>query len=80
MASSSNVGAYGRRWLVYVGAGTGTGGMFWRKRSPEEEKSKLVKQKKSSRSIVKGNKLTPRQQVFASSEGARRSSTSCVSA
>jgi hypothetical protein len=31
--------------------------MFQCKRSPEEEKSKLVKQKKSPESVVRGRKL-----------------------
>jgi hypothetical protein len=42
MTGGRYVGACWRRWLVYIGAGTGTGGTFRRKRSPEEEKSKLV--------------------------------------
>jgi hypothetical protein len=43
MAGSRYVEACRRHWLINIGAGTGTGGMFRRKRSPEEEKSKLVK-------------------------------------
>jgi hypothetical protein len=31
--------------------------MFWCKRSPEEEKSKLVKQKKSPGNVIRGRKL-----------------------
>jgi hypothetical protein len=61
VAGTRNVGACRRCWFVYVWAGTGTRGMFRHKRSPEEEKNKLVKQKKSLGSIVKGKKVTPRQ-------------------
>jgi hypothetical protein len=57
VAGSRNVGACRRHRLVYIGTGTGIGGMFQRKRSPEEEKSKLVKQKKNHGSIARGRKL-----------------------
>jgi hypothetical protein len=43
MAGSRYVGVCRRHRLINIGAGTRTGGMFQRKRSPEEEKSKLVK-------------------------------------
>jgi hypothetical protein len=46
MAGGRYVGACRRRRLVYVGASTGTGGMFQRKRSPEKEKSKLVSRRR----------------------------------
>jgi hypothetical protein len=52
VAGSRNVGAYRRRRLVYIGASTGTGGMFRRKRSPEEEKSKLVIRRKNMSEII----------------------------
>jgi hypothetical protein len=57
MTSGRYIGVCRRCRLINIGAGTGTRGTFWRKRSPEEEKSKLVKQKKSSRSNVRGRKL-----------------------
>jgi hypothetical protein len=46
MTSGRYIGACRRRWLINVGAGTGTGGTFRRKRSPEEEKSKLVSRRR----------------------------------
>jgi hypothetical protein len=46
MAGGRNVGACRRHRLVNVGASTGTAGMFRCKRSPEEEKSKLVSRRR----------------------------------
>jgi hypothetical protein len=46
MAGGRNVEACRRRRLVNVGVSIGTGGTFQRKRSPEEEKSKLVSRRR----------------------------------
>jgi hypothetical protein len=46
MAGGRYVRACRRRRLVYVGASTGTRGTFQRKRSPKEEKSKLVSRRR----------------------------------
>jgi hypothetical protein len=52
MTGGRYVGACRRRRLVCIGASTGTGGTFWCKRSPEEEKNKLVIRRRNMSEII----------------------------
>jgi hypothetical protein len=52
MAGGRYVEACRRHRLVYIGASTGTGGTFQRKRSTDKEKSKLASRRRGMAEII----------------------------